>query len=891
MGRLFQKLNNADAADQRSARWRVVSLALVLPLVSLALTMAGIGALKGDFPTVSALDTATRQATAMPGEFVVAVYMDGSWREIGRLPYNYVIQERTLALDGLQMTGRIDVRVEHTGTTLAHIDAVRVDDQGPLAVAGAAEDEDLAMRKLGTRDFDLVDAGGRTLFITFNVPKAAETLSLAARIQPHSVPKTPFQFPLDNVYQTIGPGSAFYTYTWDSERGGLAVDGSLAGEALGNPFFSAFCEPGTGHPAGFTHGWVRNDTEHLYVALDFTPDNTMDGDDDYAKVYVKTPTGVEAFKVSVAETRWGLPGFTYTEQVDYQHKVYEFAIPVSAFEDALDGDTPLALAFGAYGTVSPVPEPYPGPTDPSFAGDGVVTKSIGSIDRGHDLVIQSSGKIVVGGSCGDFWHRDFCMARFDEDGNLDPGFGSGGVVTTAVGTNATGEALALAPDGQGIILAGTSEHAGDSVFTLARYDADGVLDGGFGIGGVTTRSIGSGDAACHGLAVQNDGKLVAVGMSESGGDGVLTLARFGAAGAPDFPFGNGGVVTTPIGSHEAAAYDVTIQPDGKILVVGYSVISRGPTFAMARYRPGGAPDPDFGVSGIVTTVLASDRSEARAVAWRDDSILVAGYGHSGITDDFIVARYDAADGTLDTEFGVGGVVVTDFGSEDYAYDMAVGKDGSFVLAGENYGYRVAVARYLADGELDATFGLKGGRVNTTIAPAGGDSGSAVAIQEDGRIVVVGSADDGRAGKDFAVLRYARDLSLEKTVVTSEVRSGRMMHYRLAFHNSGAAAGNVQIVDHLPAAVTVVGIASSGVPITMVQAGPPTFRWALGKLGYGEGGVITITGRAPLVHTAATFTNTAWIQTPDWDSLQENNSDVAEATVVPMHVYLPVVMKQ
>ena len=94
-----------------------------------------------------------------------------------------------------------------------------------------------------------------------------------------------------------------------------------------------------------------NDDENLYVAIDFTGDNTIDGDKDYAKVYVNTGNEVREFKVSVPEQKWGVAGFTYTKNVHYQHKVYEFKIPLS---EIVSGDIKkqdaLLLAFSAYGT-------------------------------------------------------------------------------------------------------------------------------------------------------------------------------------------------------------------------------------------------------------------------------------------------------------------------------------------------------------------------------------------------------------------------------------------------------------------------------------------------------------------------------------------------------------
>jgi hypothetical protein len=89
----------------------------------------------------------------------------------------------------------------------------------------------------------------------------------------------------------------------------------------------------------------------LYVAIDFTPDNTFDGDADYTKVYVKTNSGVKEFKVSVPETTWGQQFFTYTDKVSYQHKVYEYQIPLASLDIAA-GQTELQLGFAAYGTAA-----------------------------------------------------------------------------------------------------------------------------------------------------------------------------------------------------------------------------------------------------------------------------------------------------------------------------------------------------------------------------------------------------------------------------------------------------------------------------------------------------------------------------------------------------------
>jgi len=135
--------------------------------------------------------------------------------------------------------------------------------------------------------------------------------------------------------------------------------------------FDEYIRVGSGHPQWKTFGWVKNDDTNLYVAIDFTPDNTMDGDMDYAAVYIKTENGLEEFKVSSIMQDWGVAGFTYTDRAAYQNKVYEFAIPyekigIDTKPQPTNGWTglqgrnePLEIAFAAYGTASPSGNYFP----------------------------------------------------------------------------------------------------------------------------------------------------------------------------------------------------------------------------------------------------------------------------------------------------------------------------------------------------------------------------------------------------------------------------------------------------------------------------------------------------------------------------------------------------
>ena len=221
----------------------------------------------------------------------------------------------------------------------------------------------------------------------------------------------------------------------------------------------------------------------------------------------------------------------------------------------------------------------------------------------------------------------------------------------------------------------------------------------------------------------------------------------------DPAFGDEGKVTTDLNGKGARA--VAIQPDGKIVTAG--------EFSLARYLPDGTPDPSFGDGGTVTTGLETgfvdDASDVAVQA--DGKIVVVGIADGGATDDDFGIECYLPNGTLDPSFDGDGRVTTDFnGGVDRAYGVAVQADTKIVVAGhaaeaDGFGSDYAVARYLADGSLDPSFGVAGtGKVSTDAGVA--DVGHAVTLQPDGRIVVAGGLSDGGSGQNFGLVRYTTD---------------------------------------------------------------------------------------------------------------------------------------
>jgi len=285
--------------------------------------------------------------------------------------------------------------------------------------------------------------------------------------------------------------------------------------------------------------------------------------------------------------------------------------------------------------------------------------------------------------------------------------------------------------------------------------APGDLDPSFGTGGTVITSFGGADVASA-VAIQPDGKLVVAGRTNIAGNTVFALARYNAIGGLDPAFGTGGLVTTDFGSTDQA-FAVALQGDGKIVTAG----RRGSDVIVARYNADGTQDTLFGATntpGRVVTNFGATEQALAVVLQPDGKIVVAGRTNKPAPNgnfDFALARYEAA-GTLDLTFGALGLVTTDFGgSVDRAFAMALQPDGKLVVVGDSDA-NFALARYNSDGSLDGGFGA-GGKVVTSFG--GIDQASAVILQPDGKIVVAGQTDTG-VSIDFALARYNSDGSLD-----------------------------------------------------------------------------------------------------------------------------------
>jgi uncharacterized delta-60 repeat protein len=289
--------------------------------------------------------------------------------------------------------------------------------------------------------------------------------------------------------------------------------------------------------------------------------------------------------------------------------------------------------------------------------------------NGHAVALQGDGKIVVAGNRVDTTTgtiSSFAMARYNSDGSLDNVWGT---------LTGTANSVALQSDGK-IVVAGTS----GSGIGIIRYNTNCSYDATFGSGGIVTTTVGS---SCHGnsVAIQGDGKIVV-----AGGNGDFLIVRYNNDGSLDNTFGVGGIITTDFGSSSDDGRSVTIQSDGKIVVAGSSDNGTLGVVALARYNSNGSLDNTFGAGGKVTTFDGSDGMAGNSVAIQSDGkIVVAGSKNdnsiSGLgQSDFAVVMYNS-NGSLDNTFGTGGIASTHIYVGDDILSAAIQSDGKIVVAG------------------------------------------------------------------------------------------------------------------------------------------------------------------------------------------------------------------
>ncbi|MBU2510860.1 Ig-like domain-containing protein [bacterium] len=404
-----------------------------------------------------------------------------------------------------------------------------------------------------------------------------------------------------------------------------------------------------------------------------------------------------------------------------------------------------------------------GVLDSSFGINGIVTyvnpDPSADSETGKAVVTDANGKIIVAGYISINGSNDIAVWRYNPDGSLDTGFGTNGVYLYDGGFGHD-EGYAVAVDTSNrILVAGTTSNGANFDMILLRITPSGTPDFSFdGDGDVTADIAGFSDNG-YGIGFDSNEDIMVAGQAYDGTDWDLVIWKFNINGGVVVAFGASGKVITDIGGNSNDnAYGMTVDSNGKMIVVGQTNAgSANYNMLLVRYNVDGTLDTSFNTTGIVTLDnIAGGTGDDTAYSVTVDptnDILVTGQSASATVYDMFLLKYKS-DGTLDNSFGTGGIVTHNgaAGGSDWDYGNSIALDSAnkVVVVGTSKNidlkFNNVIWRYNPDGTLDTGFNSVG------IAVHGSSSddyfGSGLSIDANRRMLVTGTK-----GTSMEILRY------------------------------------------------------------------------------------------------------------------------------------------
>jgi uncharacterized delta-60 repeat protein len=412
----------------------------------------------------------------------------------------------------------------------------------------------------------------------------------------------------------------------------------------------------------------------------------------------------------------------------------------------------------------------PGALDGTFSGNGwvrsydVFAGSRQFFPKGaEDVAIQPDGKILAVSELQDSnSHWWYGVYRWLPNGDIDRSFGSGGWVATALGAFPMPHAVALQSDGK-ILVGGQIECASLQLcFGIVRYNPNGSIDGSFGAAGVARATFPGARCGCdlRDLAVQKNGRIVAVGWRLRGGDAqddqLLAAARFLPSGRLDPSFSGDGRLSFDFAYGDDFGSSVAVQPDGKIVLGGVASFRyrSESDFAVVRLRANGRLDRSFSGDGVQTVNFRAHRyDDALGIVLQPGGpIVAAGLSAVGYRreDPRVAVLRLNRNGSLDRRFGKR--LLRPGAHGGFAQAVLADPRGGILVGGlaydgpEHDASAWALIRYRSNGTLDRSFGRGGIAIGDF--GTGADWIGALAAQRDGRIVAA-----GEVYRDQALARY------------------------------------------------------------------------------------------------------------------------------------------
>ena len=394
--------------------------------------------------------------------------------------------------------------------------------------------------------------------------------------------------------------------------------------------------------------------------------------------------------------------------------------PAFAYAVALDVDDSSIVAGGVITDsivkIALVRYTADGVVDTTFGTNGIVTTEIGSQAFADSVVVDALGNIVITGTAVIDDVSYAIVVRYDSLGNLDATFGTGGIVSVLIGEGAAGFAVAI--DGSGrIVVGGVVTINGLSRTLFLRFNTNGSADNTFGISGQASYAIGI-HSVISSIAIDSNNNIVGAGYTTDSFTNDFLVVRLTSNGALDLSFNTVGYASTTIESSPDNYVDGVVTTASNQVVLGgffKNTVSEFNNVGLARYTVSGAMDATFGVSGVVTAAVGTISRANAIILDASEKIIVA----ISSDDDFALQRYNT-NGTLDTTFGTAGTMFVNMAAFDVAADIKLQSDGKIVIAGTSDD-QFSLARLNADASPFVTIG----------SPANGSTLSTRAVSVSG----------------------------------------------------------------------------------------------------------------------------------------------------------------
>jgi uncharacterized delta-60 repeat protein len=327
-------------------------------------------------------------------------------------------------------------------------------------------------------------------------------------------------------------------------------------------------------------------------------------------------------------------------------------------------------------------------------------------------------------------------------GTLDPTFGNGGVVTTSFANGSAGVGSFEQSNGDIVAVAQVDfvDNEGTGI-GLVRYTSTGALDTTFGTDGITNTSFAGFIFTPFGFAVQKNGDILVAGEAiSSAGRIEFGLARYTSNGVLDATFGNGGLVTTLVGTRVDVPTAMLLQPNGKIVMAGFEVAQEGVSpgkMSMVRYTSNGTLDTTFGTGGISLVTDTITGPDALAMLSNSNYLAV---GQNGSKTGVVVELNSK--GVLLSKVTAGTLAAALSSSQSGFSPTIFQANGDYIVAvtsctndSQCRGHKIGVSRFLETGKVDTSFNANS--FESFDPPATTSVGTAMALQANGQIVVGG----------------------------------------------------------------------------------------------------------------------------------------------------------